>query len=256
MSIQIQAKQDISYLFSSLGSNASTAASSNFLGQYASIKNGSYYKLMKAYYGMNSSDSVKNLVNSTKKSKVSSEDTKTIANVQSTTDNLKESADAMLVSGSKSVFAVKDITTKDENGVETTKKGYDTDAVYKAVNSFVSDYNAVVKATDSASTSSIVSRAANMISLSDRNEKLLNQIGITINEDNTLSLDKDTFAKADMTTVKSLFNGSGSYGYSVSAQASLINFAADQAATRANTYTVTGTYGNTYNTGTIFNSYF
>ena len=50
MSITIQARTDYSYLFSSLGTSSSSGTNLNFLSDYASIKNGSYAKLMKAYY--------------------------------------------------------------------------------------------------------------------------------------------------------------------------------------------------------------
>ena len=50
MSINIQAKTNYSFLFSGLSSSASNALSGNWLADYASIKNGSYAKLMKAYY--------------------------------------------------------------------------------------------------------------------------------------------------------------------------------------------------------------
>lgn len=51
ISFDVQAtKPDYSHLFSSVGSAAGNAASSNWLGDYAAIKNGSYGKLMKAYY--------------------------------------------------------------------------------------------------------------------------------------------------------------------------------------------------------------
>ena len=45
-----------------------------------------------------------------------------------------------------SVFKEKDITTKDENGVGKTTKGYDTDAIYKAVSASADDYNSVLSA--------------------------------------------------------------------------------------------------------------
>lgn len=257
MSIHINAKSDMSFLFSSLGSGAANVAGSNFLGQYASIKNGSYAKLMKAYYGKNTNHSVKSMVQqNNKKYQTESKDVKALAEVQSSTDSLKESADALLQGGSKSVFNLKDITTKDENGLETTQKGYDTNAIYKAVNNFVNDYNKVVGAAGSAGGSSVENRTNSMMNATYSNRKLLGQLGITIGEDGKLSLDKDTFQKADMNTAKSLFQGSGSYGYQVSAQASLINFAADQAASRANTYTGSGAFNNAYSTGSIFNSYF
>lgn len=260
MAITIQAKTDVSYLFSGLGNSFSTGSSgvagNDFLMQYASIKNGSYAKLMKAYYSETGNDSVNKLVRNTKTGTVTSEEAKDIAEVQSTTDSLKESADALLVKGNKSVFAKKDIVTTDENGVETTAKGYDTEAIYKAVNEFVNDYNKVIKAVNEVDNSSVVNRTATMVNASITNKDMLNNMGITINEDSTLSLEKAVFEKADMNRVKTLFHDTGSYGYSVSAQASMVNFAADQAASKANTYTMNGTYNNAYNTGNIFNTYF
>lgn len=253
MGINIQAKTDYSYLFSGLGNGSSTGATSNFLADYASIKNGSYSKLMKAYYSESSNDSVKGLVNN---SKVSQADKTVLNKVQTTTDALKESADILLENGSKSVFARKDITTTDENGEKTTAKGYDVDAIYKAVNSFVEDYNAVINAVNDSDNDTVISRTESLVNSSIANHKLLNKIGITINDDSTLSVDKDTFEKADMNTVKTLFNGNGSYGYRASAQASLINFAAERAASQNSIYTVGGTLNNTYNSGTLFDSWF
>lgn len=255
MSINIQAKADVSYLLSSLGSGAASVAGSSFLSDYASIKNGSYAKLMKAYYGSNASDSVKAVAKSSSavKAAQTSEETKAYAKVQTTSDALKESADALL---NKSLYEKKDIVTKDENGNETTVKGYDTEAIYKAVNSFVSDYNAVIKAADSTEDDTVARRAGYMSNQSASNQKSLLSVGISINEDGTLALDKDTFMKSDMSKVKKLFNGSGSYGYQVSAQASLINYAADHAANRGSAYTTTGSYTTNFSNGNLFSSYF
>ena len=114
MAITIQSRNDYSYLFSSLGTSSSSSVSNlSWLSDYASIKNGSYAKLMKAYY--NETGNAKEVINKTKTNTSTSKDsTESLAEVQKTTDALKESADALLVSGSKSVFAEKEITTKDE----------------------------------------------------------------------------------------------------------------------------------------------
>lgn len=253
MAINIQPKNDISYLFSSLGNSASNVASSNFLGEYASIKNGSYAKLMKAYYSKDSNASVKALAKNTQS--VSDEEAKAYTKVQSTSDALKEAADALFVKGSKSVFEKKDVTTTDANGVESTVKAYDTEAIYKAVNNFVTSYNNVIKAVDEVDDKSVINRASSMVGNSIANLKMLNQLGITINEDSTMSVDKDTFVKSDMSKAQVLFQGNGSYGYQVSAQASMMNFAAEKAATKTATYTDNATF-NYYNTGNLFNSYF
>ncbi len=258
MSVNIQAKPDMSFMFSSLGSGAANVAGSNFLADYASIKNGSYAKLMKAYYGGHAGSAAKSIAKSSvEKNKAetkSSEDKKAYSKVQTSADGLKEAADALLSTGSKSVFAQKDITTKDENGVETTTKGYDKEAIYKAVNQFVTNYNSVIQATDDAENDDISRRTGNMMNATASNLKSLLAIGININKDGTLDLDKSTFMDSEMSTVKSLFNGNGSYGYRVSAQASLIGYAESREANNGSFYTTKGTYSKNFSNGNLFSS--
>lgn len=244
---------------------------SSLLGDYASLKNGSYGKLMKAYYTAEKSDSTSkssksnhsNIVdeltrpNSTvTKKAVTKEDIKKLNKVETAADALKNSADALITTGSKSVFREKDITTKDENGVESTVRDYDTNAIYDAVNKFVTNYNSVITTVKDADNANVNNRSASMMNNTAANEKSLNKIGISINTDGTLALDKDAFMKSDMSSVKSMFNGNGSYGYRVSAQASMIDYAADREASKTNTYTIDGTYNAAFNSGNIYNSYF
>ncbi len=247
--MNINLKTDYSMLFSSLSSNSSSSSTNNlsnsftFLSDYASIKNGSYGKLLKAYYAKESDDSTSSSSSASKYSSKlgasTSEDTaETLAKVQSTTDSLKESADALLETGSKSVF-----------------KSEDEDAVYDAVASFVNDYNSVLKATDDVNSTSILQQTLSMVNATKANENLLNKVGITINDDNSLSLDKDTFKAANESTLKTLFNTTGSYAYSVSSSASFINYKADTEAAKANTYNFSGNYSSNYTSGSIFDYY-
>lgn len=242
MSINIQAKTNYSFLFGSLGSSngKGSLGNLNFLSDYASIKNGSYGKLMKAYYAKDiSGKEVSSVTDKKKTASTSVDSTEALANVQKATDSLKDSADALLNTDKNSVFGDKL-----------------TDDTYKAVSKFVKDYNASLSATDKVNSTSILNRTLNMTSITADNEDALAKAGITVNKDNSLSIDKDTFMKADAGSVKSLFNGIGSYAYRVSAQSSFINFAADNEAAKANTYNVTGKYNNPYSTGNIFNSFF
>lgn len=247
MAINIQFKPDYSYLFSSLGNSSGSSASNlNFLSDYASIKNGSYYKLMKAYYDEpdKAGEAINNAKNQASKISTSTarDSAETLSAIQKSTDGLKESADALLKTGSKSLF-------------KKTDEGIDADAVYNAVNNFVKDYNSVISSTKDSNTKTIATRSAGLINATSSYENQLGKIGITINDDFTLSLNEDTFKEAEMSDVKSLFSGAGSYAYKASAQSSLINFAADTESSRANTYNYRGAY-NTYNSGNIFNSYF
>ena len=257
MGININARTDTSFLFSSLSSSKSGgSANLNFLSDYVSIKNGSYGKLMKAYYAGNASDTVKTLGKNTKTNYETKETAKDLTKVGTAADALKESADALLTTGSKSVFAEKDITTKDENGVETTAKGYDTAAIYSAVNKFVTDYNSAIQAAGNVADTSVTGRTQSLTNLTGANGKMLGQVGISIKDNGTLSIDKDAFEKADMSKVKTLFQGNGSYGYQASVQASMMDYAATNAANKANTYTGSGNFNNAYNTGNLFSGYF
>ena len=255
MSINIQTKTNYSFLFSGLSSSASNALSGNWLADYASIKNGSYGKLMKAYYAKDSGDSKTAASHITNRTTSTEAQKTALAKVETTTDALKESADALLATGKKDLFAQKDIITKDENGVETSTKGYDIDAIYSAVNGFVTNYNSVMAAVDDVSDTTVNNRAESLGNTTIANSKQLAKIGITMKNDGTLSLDKDAFMKADMSAVKNLFQGNGSYGYRVSAQSSMINFAADHASTRTSLYTGTAGYTGVYNAGSLFSSY-
>ena len=113
--MNINLKTDYSMLFSSLSSNASAKTSGsinfygNFFADYASIKNGSYGKLLKAYYTKQSDETTSETSSANKYSSKAGASTsldtaETLAKVQKSTDKLKESADALLETGSDSVF--------------------------------------------------------------------------------------------------------------------------------------------------------
>ncbi len=232
-------RQDTSFLFSGMqGKNNNSMGMNSFFSDYASIKNGSYGKLMKAYYTENKSDSVKSMGDKISKKVVSSQEEKVISKVQSSTDALKDSADALLAKGKDSVF-----------------ESADAEKIYNAVSTFANNYNKVMEAVADSGTSSIVSRGQSMGNNTLVNSKALAKVGISVDANNKLSIDKDTFMKADMSKVENLFKGSGSFGYQVSAQASMLNFAADSAANQKNTYKANGQYFYN-NSGNLFNSYF
>lgn len=243
MAINIQSKTDYSLLFNSLGTTRSGGGSSggnlNFLSDYASIKNGSYGKLMKAYYGeAGKSKEVSDIANK-KTASASKDDAETLGKMQTATDELKESADALLENGNKSVF-------KEENA----------EKIYNAVKSFVDDYNSVLDVSDVTNSTAILNKVKRMVVTTAGYEKSLAEVGITVAKDSSLVIDKETFLAADMDKVKNLFNKSGSFGYASSAQASLINYAANNEASKANTYNVSGSYTNNYSSGSIFDSIF
>lgn len=240
------------YSFGSGLFGSSSLSGINFM-DYASIKDGSYYKLMKAYYSKADSNDSSNASSKVNTSTSTAKDTsKKLASVESTAQDLSKTANQLLDKGTASVF--NKVSKTDENGNVTN--GYDSDAIYKKVSAFVDSYNSLIKATASTGSENIAKSATDLVNMTDKNKDLLNSAGITINEkDHTLSISKDKFNSADMSSVKSMFNSTGSYGYQVSAKASMIRYYAQNEILKANTYSKTGGYSYNFKSGEIYNSF-
>lgn len=248
---------NVSSLFSSLNSGSTSGSSglSSMLSDYNAIRNGSYGKLMKAYYQGTDNSAAKSAYNRAVKNSNTStaaDSSATIKELQSTTDALTSSAKDLYTTGSKSVFNKKEVT--DDNG--QTSLQYDTDAIYKSIKSFADDYNKVLEAADKSADSKVQNSVVGMINYTKMESNMLGKLGITIGSDHQLSIDENTFKKSDMSMAKSLFNGTGSYAYMIGSKSAMTNSYADMEAARANTYNRYGSYGNTYNSGSIYNSYF
>ena len=228
---------------------SSDELSTSTLSDYSNISNGSYYQLMKSYYG--GSSTAETLVDSSKTSKKTAADKINATSVRDEATKLKDSAAKLLQKGSKSLF--NQSTVKAADGKET--QGYDMDTIYKSVSAFVKVYNSLIGSTSGSSNSSVLVSTASMVGSTKANETLLRSAGITINADNTLSIEEVEFKEAKGSTVKSLFNGTGSYAYGVESNSSQIyNQSVSQLAQLAGTsYSSTGNYDYNY-TGSLFSS--
>lgn len=226
---------DTGYDVSALFSGTSNQSSGNMLADYASIKNGSYGKLMKAYYARQKAQSASETGDSAQK----------LTLMRSGADSLKKSADAL---NNASLWEKKKITKKDEEtGEETEIEDYDWDAITKAVKSFVTNYNAVVSQAGDFDNKNILRNAVWMTGTTNTYEKLFAKVGISIGTGNKLELDENALKEADMGTLKSLFTGNGSLADKISQKANTLSNIAASAAVRANgiPYTNKGSYSDT-----------
>lgn len=203
----------ISTLFSSLSTSSSSSSSSDGLyginlSDYASIKNGSYGKLVKSYYALD--DDTSSGANGTKDSAT------TLKSIQNASNGLRESA--------ADLYTDKSLFTANEKGE------YDMDAIYDKVKTFVDDYNNTLDAISSSETDSIASAGANMINLTNANADMLASVGITVNPDCSLSVDEEKFKSARISDVTSLFSGAGSYAYQIGAKATRVEVQAGEKA--------------------------
>ena len=215
MSINLRERQDMSFLFSGLGSGAAGTAGSNFLSDYASIKNGSYGKLMKAYYGnINSSGSTV----SEGKTKTNNVLEKILEEKKNPTVSKEaQEANSNLTSGISNL--IKSVSTLQNDA--TYKASEDgtsaADKVVSAIKSYVSQYNDVVNAAKNSTLSSKTSHVASMMKGTEANAAKLAEIGIKINRDGTLQLNEGKLKGTDISKVQDLFSKEDvmSYGSTV-----------------------------------------
>lgn len=206
-------RQDYSYLFSGLqnSKNSNNLFYGINLADYASIKNGSYGKLMKSYYKERNSNQIssenKNEVNkndSTNKTEtvVDSVKKQELVNLQKYTNELQSSSGKLLQKGSASLF-------------KSEYKEGDKEALYNAVSDFVSDYNNLVEKGTVSTSGSIAGMSGRLEDTAGDHKQALETIGITIDK-GKLTINKDAFMNADMNQVKKLFNENNSFGEFVS----------------------------------------
>lgn len=238
MGINLNVKQDYSFLFSNLNgsNNSNNIFNSINLSDYNSIKTGTYGKLLKEYYKKvdteeTDSTSKKNTVN-----KPDSEAIKELKQIQTDANALRDAAGKLMQRGSSSALGSDDMNK-----------------AYAAVKDFADKYNTLMEEGSESDSKSIKRTAEGMVDLMKDYEESLNEIGITIDKDNKLVVDKDTFMKSSMDNVQDLFRGNNSLSYLTSMRAVSISNTAYSESNQSNLYTGNGSY-TAPNTGDMFNS--
>ena len=131
---------------------------------------------------------------------------------------LSDASVALTSTGTNSLFKAK------EDGT------YDMEALQSAVSDFVNAYNDTRSAVLGSNNAKAISTEVSVVTQTSNMQDQLSKIGITVNSDNTLSLNAEKFSSADIGDIKSLFNGTGSYAYSVGSSADSITSNAVSAA--------------------------
>lgn len=257
---------DYSFLFnqSNSGSGSGMGNLYSMLSEYSNIKSGTYAKVVKQYYAKTeeskdaSTDKTteKDKDKTNKKLQTVSEEEKALNQVQVDAQSLSKSADALITRGTDSLFREKDITVKTEGEGETTKRGYDTDAIYKAVKKFADGYNSLMTSMGETKSDSISSQVSRMANLTKTYEKQLGDAGIEIGSNHKLTVNEEKLKAADISTLKTLFNGNTSYAYNVATKASMIQVSAKSEADSTKLYTSSGNYNNSWSMGSLLDNIF
>lgn len=245
---------NVSSLFGSMGRTSAMSSIYSNLGEYASVKSGAYARATKAYYAKVAKPEKKTSDSETTKKTTNKKD----QYVTSKTDKSSVALSMVKTEASELVDSAKKLTSTGKDSMFSDKDKYDKDAIYSAVNNFVTNYNDTVKALGNTTNSSVKNAAGTITRMTNVMKKSLSQIGITASDDGKLSVNEDDFKNADMNKVKSLFNGSGSYAGIVSSSASRVASEATNQLSGfgGSSYGSSGNYYNSFVSGLSYNGFF
>lgn len=211
----------------------SFGSGSSFFSDYANIRNGSYAKLLKSYYGggpsssgvssssgkkSNSSNVLEQILEERRNPKVSEE-------VQEANANLTTN-----ISSLKSVVS----TLRDENTYKDTENGKSAqDKVVSAMKDYVKQYNEVVSTAKQSTLSGKTANVAAMMRSTTANADKLAEMGITINRNGTLMMNEGKLKATDVSKVQELFSNKDimSYGSTVMSRLQFAGSAAGASST-------------------------
>lgn len=220
----ISSNNNISALFSSLNEKSTT----NLIGQsvdplsstltnYASLKSGSYYKLMKKYY-------------SEGEQKASKEDIEAYKKKQDITAN-------KAASFSSTVNDLMDSKYTDEGKAGITEK----------IQTFVSEYNSLLKNADSSDLSSVKQKAEWMSNMVKEYSSTLAEAGIEVSAKGELSVNTDKLNNSKLDSLKDIFGpGVNNFSSKVLYKAEQIYSLAKTYGSSATAYTSSGAYNRNY----------
>lgn len=177
------------------------------LSDYASIKNGTYGKLLKSYYGtQKKSQSVNSTTEINKKNQVDL-DSNGLTKMKKEADALKTAAETLT---STELW-------RQEQGE------YNKDKIFDAVKDFAGKYNSVLSQSDKVNSKDIAQTVGYMTSMTNTMSKALSAVGIQVEADGKLTVKEEELQKADMGKLKTLFKGVSSYGAQIENKAGEIS---------------------------------
>lgn len=227
------------------GSNNSSANLYSLFSERNAIKNGTYKKLLKSYYGSLENDSDSATSTNRRRGSNNIIDKLLREKMYPTVSKETEKANSDLTSGISSLKSSVS-TLQSEKTYEDTENGSTAaDKVVSAMKSYVTNYNNVVTASKNSTLSNKTAYVANMMSTTSKFEKELGEVGVMLKNDGTLQLDETKLKGVDLSKVQKLFSTDNiqSYGSTI---ASRIKFAGGSTSTN----TTTGSTNNTTNTDT------
>lgn len=208
---------DVSSLFGGTGNSAGGMNGFNY-SDYASLKNGSYRKLLNSYYAKPKKELSANKTETDKNTNKTNTTTAKNKTAQSSAVSvMKREADGLKSAAQE---LGKDSLWKQNNGE------YDKDKIVSAVKKFAQEYNDVIDQSSKVNSKDVTQSTYYMTSMTNTMSKALSKMGISVGVNGKMSVDEDALKKANPTVIKSMFQGSGSYGAQIAEKAGDVSKAA------------------------------
>lgn len=194
----------------------SSGGLSSLYSDYNAIRNGSYKKLMRSYYGGNSASKYGSSKSGSKGGKNVLDRILEEKKNPTVSKSVSEANSALNagISGLKSSLSAlqNENTYSDKDGVAISDK------TTNALKDYVKNYNSAVTASKKSTNSGMTDNVAMMMKTTSANKDSLAAVGITINHDGTLTLSEKAAKDAKPSAVKDLFSSENrqSYGSTVS----------------------------------------
>jgi len=224
---------DYSFLFGGSGNSSDNSGFS--LSDYMSIKNGSYGKLMKAYYKEQNSDGKTAAEAKLETQHKGAE----YSEISSLADKFTKAVDKLT---GTDIFEKKSVTETDENGIETTKEEYDMDSIVSALKDVAKNYNDFLSKATKSTNKNVARRAENLVGQMTNYMKQLSAVGVKFSDDGTISIDEDKVRKTDVSALKRAFGGKDSMLAQIANKADQIGNAASSAANNLKGYNKSAKY--------------
>lgn len=189
---------------SGLESLIGASGSSNGLGDYALIQNGAYRKLLNAYYNRK--------------------------DTEETAEQKKEKIN--LTTSSSDASALNQEVTKLLNtGISEDNR----EKIKEGLKSVIEKYNSLVDSAAEVDDVKVLRQALWMTQDTSAFAKTLSDIGVTVGSNNKLSLDETKFDNAHISSINTSLSGRNSYLGKLADRSALLNSAATNAVSGANT---------------------
>ncbi|MDE6889251.1 MAG: hypothetical protein K2P45_11520 [Eubacterium sp.] len=184
----------------------------SIFSDYASIRNGSYRRLLKAYYGGNNSSGSTSSGTQSRTSNVLDrilEERKNPKLSEKTSEaNSKLTAGIPTLTNTVKALQKDTTYTASEDGKTSAQ-----DKVVSALKNYVTEYNDVVNAAKKSTLSNKTSHIASMMKSTAENADKLKEIGISVNANGTLQFIEGQAKHADISKVQNLFSSKNSMSY-------------------------------------------